>query len=236
MVSFPSFASAISAGCMVLSCPTALRAEDIVKYKGSDFGNVIASMSVNSELLFRLCLRNIEKTEYGEIVSPIILMTSSWAIGKDYVEPPPTQPSTTHTSKGKWDVTYGKYKSFGSVEIRRMKPGSYEVYRIFSGQYSCDPRRDYISSDEINFPDFSIPIEITSGKSVYIGEVANLIVVGKATLLLGAKVSAGHRFVLSDRSPRDLPIARSKSPDLGEIEIAVPDGDTLGTDLVSATP
>ena len=236
MVSFPSFASAISAGCMVLSCPTASRAEDIVKYRGSDFGNAIASMSVNSELLFRLCIRNVEKTEYGEIVSPVILMTSSWAIGEDYAEPPPSQLSTKHTSNGKWDVAYGKYKSFGSVEIRRMKPGPYEVYRVVSGEYSCDPRQNYINSKGTYFPDFSIPFYIAPGKSVYIGEFSNLIVVGKSAILLGAKVSAGHRFVLSDRSSRDLPIARAKSPDLGEIEIAVPDGDALGTDLVSATP
>jgi len=114
----------------------------------------------------------------------------------------------------------------GKVFVRRLPPGRYEIYNyLFSGS---GPGAVETSSKN----KFAIPFEIRPGDATYIGNIAW----GHS---LGTRLEKTHGFtgyfVISDKSDRDLPIARRKQPNLPETRNEVFDVSTLDHPMFFAT-
>lgn len=113
----------------------------------------------------------------------------------------------------------------GLVAIQRIPAGEYEIYN-FNAYLNGGLMQSNFKSRE----DFSIPFTISPGKATYIGDFTANKITGKN--LFGMTVSGGVYFVLSDKQSRDIPIAKRKVPDLGTIEVSVPDAAAVKNPLI----
>ena len=105
----------------------------------------------------------------------------------------------------------------GFVIIKKLPPGQYEIYN-----YEIRGTPMTWSSKT----PFSIPFKIESGKATYIGNFARGCWCERNTIA----ANLGY-FVISDKSARDLPIARVKEPALKEVGIDVWDATKLNSPI-----
>ncbi|HEY5237284.1 MAG TPA: hypothetical protein VIJ62_02795 [Rhizomicrobium sp.] len=117
----------------------------------------------------------------------------------------------------------------GLVTVTKLPPGDWELYEYFvttqmgglitSGNHSMiDPG-----------PDFSVPFTIRPGRAVYIGDFKAIGSTGKS--LIGIDMPAGVRFVVADHGARDIEIAKRKDPNLGDVDVQIPDIATMNNPL-----
>jgi hypothetical protein len=106
----------------------------------------------------------------------------------------------------------------GFVDVRKLAPGDYEIYRISAAMYGAIQWR-WQPDDE-----FSIPFTISPGVATYLGDFRGVSTSSRSAWSLGAPLPTGAYFVVSNRADRDLPIARRKAPKLDQVNRAVPNG------------
>jgi hypothetical protein len=115
----------------------------------------------------------------------------------------------------------------GIIDVRRLPPGDYEIFN-----YNIYFNSPYVQNSWWSKQDFAIPFTIASGKATYVGEFMAVAVTGKN--ILGISVPDGAYFVLSDKSSRDVSIARQKELRLGDVTNAVADPNAIGNPLIRA--
>jgi hypothetical protein len=108
----------------------------------------------------------------------------------------------------------------GKVHIRRVPPGDYEVFDFGFGGWTPGGSVSWSSRTR-----FSIPFAIRPGEATYIGNFARAPSLGTP---LRATLGAVGFFVISDKSERDLAIARRRRPDLPPVAVAVTDVSSFG--------
>ena len=115
----------------------------------------------------------------------------------------------------------------GMVLLKSLPPGSWEVcsYTATNTLGNIFVPQGTALSDMFTPRDFSIPFTISQGRATYIGDFK---AVGTTTKsLLGLTVPAGPRWIISNQSARDIPIAQKKDPSLELIDVTVPNVDKL---------
>jgi hypothetical protein len=113
----------------------------------------------------------------------------------------------------------------GIVDVTRLPPGDYEVFN-FQIFYNAGTAQSWFSSKQ----DFSIPFTVRRGAGTYIGE---FVAVGiKGQNFFGMAVPAGGYFVVSNRTSRDIPIAKRKEPAMRDVASAVSNLRTVGNPLL----
>jgi len=116
----------------------------------------------------------------------------------------------------------------GIVLSKSLPPGPWEVcsYTATNNLGKIFVPQGTPLSDMFTPRDFSIPFTISPGRATYIGDFK---AVGTTTKsLLGLTIPAGPRWVITNRSARDVAIAQKKDPNLQLIDVSVPDVDQLG--------
>jgi hypothetical protein len=111
-------------------------------------------------------------------------------------------------------------KEKGKVQVRHLAPGQYEIFNIREVYNNGLLQIDYNLKQDI-----SIPFEIKAGRVTYLGEFKAIGLAGKN--LFGTTVTAGIKYLVTDQSTRDLPIASQRGAS-GDVDVAVPDVDRLG--------
>jgi hypothetical protein len=109
----------------------------------------------------------------------------------------------------------------GRVFVRRLPPGNYEVHGFrFAGTRQFRSRRP-----------FSIPFTIRPGQATYIGNFARAPSLGTP---LQRTLGAVGFFVISDRSERDVALARGRFPELPPVTVEVTDVTAFGHTMLLA--
>jgi hypothetical protein len=193
-------------------------------YAGQDAGYLITSIEVISEAGYK------HFTLFGR-PSP-----SSYALTfrqGDHVQPF-TLGHLHRYSKETRD--FGDDAHDGEIYVVRLPPGPYEIYNFTvdwaapDGAIYRPSSNKYVHAEE----DFSIPFSIKAGQSTYLGSFG---AVATSERFLGAPKPTGAKFWVRDQSERDIPIARSKVPELPPIVVQIPDVDSLHNDVfVSRSP
>jgi hypothetical protein len=80
--------------------------------------------------------------------------------------------------------------------------------------------------------ELNIPFKIQAGRATYIGSFQPIGYMTKTAL--GISIAGGVRWVVSDQSARDIPIAQSQNSNLGPVDVGVFDVDTLHHPLLSS--
>jgi hypothetical protein len=138
---------------------------------------------------------------------------------------------TLRTSANNWmsgdKNDFSDANEAGMVVVKSLPSGSWEVcsYTATDTLGKIFVPQGTALSDMFTPKDFSIPFAIAQGRATYIGDFK---AVGTTTKsLLGLTVPAGPRWVISNQSARDIPIAQKRYPGLQSIDMAVPDVDKL---------
>lgn len=118
-------------------------------------------------------------------------------------------------------------KEEGIVDIRRLPPGDYEIFN-YQAHINSAPLQGRWKAKS----DFSIPFTIAAGRATYIGEMM-AVEIGSEKPFLGSRKHEGAYFVLTDKSARDVPIARTKEPNVGEVAITVVDPNSLANPAIT---
>jgi hypothetical protein len=116
----------------------------------------------------------------------------------------------------------------GIVDVRRLPPGKYEIFNFDILYYNGLVPRRWRSEQ-----DFSIPFTIAPGRTTYVGEFMAVKLTRRN--IIGATLSNGAYFVLSDKSDRDVAIARQKEPGLGEATDSVIDPKSIANPLITGS-
>jgi hypothetical protein len=115
----------------------------------------------------------------------------------------------------------------GIVDVRRMPPGDYEIFN-FSLFYNAGNVQKFFSSKQ----EFSIPFSIRPGSTTYIGEYLVAGLFGRN--IFGMPIAGGGYFIISNKSERDIAVAKRKQPALGPVQSAVVDARIVGNPLIRA--
>ena len=102
----------------------------------------------------------------------------------------------------------------GFVVVKKLPPGQYEIYN-----YGIDGTNFVSTIHWQSRTNFSIPFTIEAGKATYIGNFARGCWCKRSTAVADF---LGY-FTISDKSARDIPIARAKDPSLTDINVDVAD-------------
>jgi len=116
----------------------------------------------------------------------------------------------------------------GTVVTKELSAGDWEVTKFMFETHSNGIGRTRFRP----LNEFSIPFTIRPGRATYIGNFQPIGLTGKN--LIGMEVPGGVRFVITDKSARDVPIAQAKQPNLGPVDIGVFDVDRLGNPLLGS--
>jgi hypothetical protein len=118
----------------------------------------------------------------------------------------------------------------GGVQILTVPAGEWEMYQCaMTGRSSAlDSTTFYPSKD------FSVPITIIPGGTVYIGSYRAVWTAGKDAF--GAAVTTGGYFAVSDQSGRDIAIAKKKDSAIGDVDAQIPDYGALGLPFFQPVP
>lgn len=103
----------------------------------------------------------------------------------------------------------------GKVFVTRLPAGRYEVFDFGFGGSLAGRGTSWSSRTR-----FSMPFTIRPGEATYIGNFARAPSLGTP---LEAQLGAAGFFVISDKSERDFPIARSREASLGDIRKDITD-------------
>lgn len=123
------------------------------------------------------------------------------------------------------DVDY-EGRERGKVYILSLPPGEYEIFDFgFGGTIGT------LAIASSSARRFSLRFRIGSGEATYIGNFARAPSMGTP---LRARFGAAGYFVISNKSERDIPIARRREPALSEVRIEVPDASATGQPMLFA--
>jgi hypothetical protein len=103
----------------------------------------------------------------------------------------------------------------GKVHIQHLRPGNYEVYTLTFGGFTGVSGLQWFPKKG-----FSLPFTIKPGQATYIGNFARH---PSLATPLEAQLGATGYFVVSDRSARDIEIARKQDPALPPVQMSVTD-------------
>ena len=104
----------------------------------------------------------------------------------------------------------------------QLKAGDWELYT-----FQVNAHGERWKPDEI----FSIPFTIREGRATYIGDFQPM----GATVNGVLTDSAGPpRFVVTDRSARDIPVATAKTPGMGPVDVNIPNVDAMNNPLFAS--
>jgi hypothetical protein len=113
----------------------------------------------------------------------------------------------------------------GAVKILTLSPGEWEFYAIVA-----EENLQFFNSKK----DFSIPFTVISGKTIYLGNYRALMTM--RTNWLGS-APGGPIFVVTNKSDRDIQIAKQKDKTIDQVNIELPDIDALNNPIfVSKEP
>jgi hypothetical protein len=100
----------------------------------------------------------------------------------------------------------------GIVKILSLAAGEWGIvsYSAYAGVTQYMPRDDIF-----------VPFTVSSGQTIYVGDYELVTRVGKNWL--GMKLEYDPRFIVTDKSQRDVAIAKRKDPNVGDVVVAVPD-------------
>src|SRR5262249_54365843 len=112
----------------------------------------------------------------------------------------------------------------GIVVARPLPAGDYIIKNFRASSNNGFVERQV--SSEI---DFAIPFTIRSGRGSYIGSFKAIPITGEN--VFGVTIDGGVFFLVTDKRDRDLPIARSKAPQMTDIDATVVNVDIAGTPL-----
>jgi hypothetical protein len=107
----------------------------------------------------------------------------------------------------------------GAIIMKELSAGDWEVNTFRLQSHGGFVRVRWSPAKE-----FSIPFTIRPGRATYIGSYQPV-----------AYKFGGARFVVTDQSARDIPIAKAKKPDLGPVDVEVFDVDKLHHPLLSGS-
>jgi len=115
----------------------------------------------------------------------------------------------------------------GMVIVRPLAPGDWGVCSYFvSSVLGMDFTPSGSQFDQLVSPkNFFIPFNISAGRATYIGDF--LAVPTTVKNLFGMGVQGGPRWIVTDKSTRDVPVAQQKNPNLGPVDVSVFDVDRL---------
>jgi len=113
------------------------------------------------------------------------------------------------------DPDYNTGYETGKVQIQHLPPGDYEVFTFtFNGFVGVTGWQWFPKNG------FSIPFTIKPGQATYIGNFARHPSLGTP---LATQLGAAGYFVVSDKSARDVEIAKKHDPKLPPVTISVTD-------------
>jgi len=169
-------------------------------YAGADAGILIYSAgSIAMPLSFQF--------PYKRIALPSSEPVSDW---RGQIESRTGGFSRLRVSNAEYDG-----RETGRVFIRRLPPGEYEIDDFrFAGTRRFSSRQP-----------FSIRFTIRPGQATYIGNFARAPSLGTP---LQRTLGAVGFFVISDKSERDIALARARVPDLPQVTVSVTDVSTFG--------
>ena len=176
------------------------------KYTGNDAGYLVVTIAAQTGTLYDdyfLYLRKKDRSAKGEIW---------WGQENPF-------------DRRKLDIEDDKEE--GIVDVRRLPPGDYEIFNV-QAHINAGTRQIRWESKS----DFSIPFEITAGRATYIGEMMVVGLKGDKGFL-GLRSPEGAVFVLTDKSTRDIPIAKAKEPRIGEVAIKLVDPNSLANPAIT---
>ncbi len=107
----------------------------------------------------------------------------------------------------------------GAVIVQQLPPGNWELFTFQANIHGGRWRPD-------NY--FSIPFTIKPGRGTYLGDYQPM---GHTDAGLLTDYPSGVRFVVTDHSARDIPIATAKNPGLGPVDIQVFNVDSMNNPL-----
>ena len=116
----------------------------------------------------------------------------------------------------------------GVVISRPLPPGDYEIYNL---EVLRTVSRDFWKAKD----DFSITFTVKTGETTYLGDFRGMML-GQPRLF--GPSGDGAYFIVSDKSARDLPLARSKkdTPAKGNVTNAIPDPAMVNSFFVRSEP
>ncbi len=196
---------------MLAGCATLDPSPD---YTGADAGFLVVAMGEGADTFYgsyKLFYRNKADTK---ITGRVYFPSGLWAIKmRDY---------------------YRDDDRGGLVLIKKLPPGDYELvnFEIYNDGLH-GPGGAQLTSDMWwkSKEDFSIPFKISEGAATYVGEFK---AVGMRfhPFLKGKYAVGGAYFVVSDKSDRDVAIAKQKQPAIKKVELSVPNVDALNNPLL----
>ena len=209
---------------------SAQAAPKLKPYQGPDSGRLILSIAASRtpEMAWRLlCFHKVGEPGVGTVS---FVPVGFFRDHIQFTEPAPGAGRTQTILKSRFGLSYSAMPVAGDVKIFSLEPGDYEIDSVQqSGNDDCRAGQGEVGRD------VSIPFKVRPGRSVYLGEFKFLGVHGKFDQFDETTLS-DYRIVLSDQGARDLPVARSRDPGLGDVDAAVPDADALGSFLFGSAP
>lgn len=117
---------------------------------------------------------------------------------------------------------FGDAAEYGAVVVRALPPGDYAIVNF----------REFYNNGAVEKTwearhDFSVPFSVRPGRATYIGNFKAISLTGKNVFGLPLPV-AEVLLSVADRSARDVPIAASKDPGLGAVDVVIPDVSKAG--------
>jgi len=114
------------------------------------------------------------------------------------------------------DPDYNTGYESGKVQIQHLPPGDYEIYTLnFGGSLPGLATVEWFPKKG-----FSIPFTIKAGEATYIGNFARHPSLGTP---LASQLGATGYFIVSDKSTRDIGIAKTRDPNLPPVTMSVTD-------------
>jgi hypothetical protein len=107
----------------------------------------------------------------------------------------------------------------GVVRVKCLEPGRYELDRLVEDAGGAVVGYAYYARKFEKHA--ALMFDIQAGRSTYLGNF-KVVGVGEKNIF-GVSVPAGARYIVQDKSERDLAIARKKDPGIAEVDVAVPD-------------
>ena len=173
-------------------------------YSGSDAGYLVVGLAAHDTMESRaikytLDYRRLESSDIGSVsFSP-----------KKKLELMPFLNQKTDFEDG---------NEMGVVEVRRLPPGKYELFKVEGALYGGFIQWRWQSKNS-----FSIPFTIEAGNATYVGHFQGHSTSVRSVVSLGAPLPSGAYFIVSNQNDHDLQIARKKVGAFQEVKTAVPD-------------
>jgi len=124
---------------------------------------------------------------------------------------------------------FGTHRDFddanenGAVKILTLPAGNWIVSNVMVATFPTATS---------SLQGFAIPFTVRAGETVYIGDYRAHSVPGPGD---GGSAIGGLAFDVSDQSARDIPIAKQKDKDIGDVTVAIPDIAAAGVPYFRAT-